>query len=191
LSARDREVRAHEQAHASIGGQYAGAAQFQYQQGPDGVRYAVAGEVPIDIGREATPEETLRKAQIVKRAALAPAEPSPQDRSVAAEATRLEAEAKQDLVLERAKERTRSESSEDSSSEDRADIVEPSGAEIPVDTPATRSQAAATSVSRDTNVSTNSNVLSSSSYRSSLLNLSIANTALSSNEPGSILDQLV
>ena len=47
LSARDREVRAHEQAHASVGGQYAGAASFTYQRGPNGVSYAVGGEVPI------------------------------------------------------------------------------------------------------------------------------------------------
>lgn len=100
LAQRDREVRAHEQAHVAAGGPYAGAATYQLQRGPNGVGYAVAGEVPISTGREATPQETLQKAQIVKRAALAPAEPSAQDRQVAAAATRLEAEARIELAQE-------------------------------------------------------------------------------------------
>ncbi|MEL7393699.1 MAG: putative metalloprotease CJM1_0395 family protein, partial [Pseudomonadota bacterium] len=35
LKARDREVRAHEQAHAAVGGQYAGAPSYTFQTGPD------------------------------------------------------------------------------------------------------------------------------------------------------------
>ena len=101
LSARDREVRAHEQAHVAAGGQYAGAAQYQFERGPNGVNYAVSGEVSISVGKEATPEETLQKAQIVRRAALAPAEPSPQDRRVAAQATRMESEARQEIAQAR------------------------------------------------------------------------------------------
>lgn len=100
LAQRDREVRAHEQAHVAAGGPYAGAATYQLQRGPNGVGYAVAGEVPISTGREATPQATLQKAQVVKRAALAPAEPSAQDRQVAAAATRLEAEARLELAQE-------------------------------------------------------------------------------------------
>ena len=83
LRARDREVRAHEQAHAAVGGQYAGAPRYEFQTGPDGQRYAVGGEVSIDISAESTPEETLRKMQQVRAAALAPADPSPQDLRVA------------------------------------------------------------------------------------------------------------
>ena len=48
LAARDREVRAHEQAHASVAGQYAKGISYTYQRGPDGVSYAVGGEVQID-----------------------------------------------------------------------------------------------------------------------------------------------
>lgn len=120
LAARDREVRAHEQAHVAAGGQYAGAPSYQYERGPDGVSYAVAGEVPISTGREATPEATLRKAQIVRRAALAPAEPSPQDRKVAAMATQMEAEARRDITLARrleAEAARESQAPEDESSE--------------------------------------------------------------------------
>lgn len=101
LAARDREVRAHEQAHMAVGGQYAGSASYTYERGPNGVNYAIGGEVPISTGKEATPEQTLRKAQIIRRAALAPAEPSPTDRQVAAQATRMESEAKQEIASAR------------------------------------------------------------------------------------------
>lgn len=98
LSNRDREVRAHEQAHAAVGGQYAGAPTYQFQRGPDGVNYAVGGEVRIDISPAATPEETIRKMQVVRAAALAPLEPSPQDRSVAAQAAAQLAQAQAELA---------------------------------------------------------------------------------------------
>ena len=41
LKSRDQEVRTHEQAHAAAGGQYAGSPSYEYEQGPDGKRYAV------------------------------------------------------------------------------------------------------------------------------------------------------
>lgn len=106
LQARDREVRAHEQAHASVGGALAGSPSYEYESGPDGRRYAVAGEVPIELREGRTPEETLRNAQTVRRAALAPAEPSPQDRSVAAAASQMEARARSEINEERAEEAT-------------------------------------------------------------------------------------
>lgn len=98
LAARDREVRAHEQAHAAIGGAFAGAPKYQFERGPDGVNYAVGGEVPIDVSPAATPEATISKMQAVRRAALAPAEPSPQDRRVAQEAIAAEASARQEIM---------------------------------------------------------------------------------------------
>lgn len=85
LKARDTQVRAHEQAHKNVGGEYAGAISYEYQKGPDGRSYAVGGEVPIDASEIAgDPEATIEKMRIVKAAALAPAEPSAQDRKVAA-----------------------------------------------------------------------------------------------------------
>ncbi|WP_068409573.1 putative metalloprotease CJM1_0395 family protein [Labrenzia sp. OB1] len=93
LSQRDREVRAHEQAHARAGGAHAGPPSYTFQQGPDGKRYAVGGEVQIDTSRERTPEATIRKMQTVIRAATAPAEPSPQDLKVAQQARSQLAEA--------------------------------------------------------------------------------------------------
>lgn len=99
LAARDREVRTHERAHAAVGGQYAGAPTYTYQRGPDGVNYAIGGEVKISTSKiPGDPQATIDKAQQVRRAALAPAEPSPQDRRVAASASQMEMEAKQELV---------------------------------------------------------------------------------------------
>jgi hypothetical protein len=96
LKQRDREVRQHEQAHVAAGGQYvSGGASYSYQRGPDGQQYAVGGEVQIDTSAvPGDPAATVVKMQTVKRAAMAPAEPSAQDRAVAAEASMKEAEAR-------------------------------------------------------------------------------------------------
>ena len=101
LKARDREVRQHEQAHMAAAGPYAnGGPSFEYARGPDGKRYAVGGEVQIDTSRESEPEATIRKAQQIYRAALAPADPSSADRSVALVAKKMEMEARQELAKE-------------------------------------------------------------------------------------------
>lgn len=101
LKRRDTEVRAHEAAHKSAGGQYAGAASFEYQTGPDGKQYAVGGEVSIDTSAIAgKPQATIQKMQVVRRAALAPANPSGQDRRVAAAAAAAEARAREELRKE-------------------------------------------------------------------------------------------
>lgn len=97
LKDRDREVKIHEQAHAAVGGQYAGSPSYEYETGPDGKRYAVGGEVSIDVGEEEKPEDTIQKMQIVRAAALAPAEPSTQDLKVAAEASQKEQQARSQL----------------------------------------------------------------------------------------------
>ena len=85
-------------AHKTAGGQYAGAIRYQYATGPDGQAYIVGGEVSIDTSEAKTPEETLRKMEQVKRAAMAPADPSPQDHSVASAATRIEQKARYELM---------------------------------------------------------------------------------------------
>ena len=99
LKARDQEVRTHEQAHASTGGQYAGSPSYTYEQGPDGKRYVTDGEVQIDVSEVAgDPQATIDKMRQVYRAALAPAEPSGADRSVAAEARQKMASAMSELA---------------------------------------------------------------------------------------------
>jgi len=101
LKLRDQEVRAHEQAHKSVGGQYAGAISLSYQAGPDGKRYAVGGEVPIDVSPiSGDPQATIAKMNTVKAAAAAPAQPSAQDQSVAAAAARILSEAQSELAAQ-------------------------------------------------------------------------------------------
>lgn len=101
LQARDREVRAHEAAHVAVGGAYAGSASYTYERGPDGQSYAVGGEVSISVSAiSGDPQATLQKAQQVRAAALAPAEPSGQDMRVAQRAQALAAKARMQLAEE-------------------------------------------------------------------------------------------
>jgi hypothetical protein len=100
LQARDEQVRAHEQAHlAASGGLATSGASYTYQKGPDGVNYAIGGEVSIDVSPGRTPEETIARAVTIRAAALAPADPSGQDRAVASAASQLEQQARTELLL--------------------------------------------------------------------------------------------
>ena len=105
LRNRDREVRAHEQAHLAAGGSYTSSVSYSFVVGPDGRRYAIGGNVDVDTTPvRDDPEATLEKARQVRAAALAPANPSPQDRQVAAEATQMAQEARMELRMERQEE---------------------------------------------------------------------------------------
>lgn len=98
LKAADIEVKAHEQAHiAAAAGISASAPSYSYKTGPDGNQYAVAGEVNISFPMSSDPEENLQNAETMKAAALAPADPSGQDYSVAANAEKIIAEARQQI----------------------------------------------------------------------------------------------
>ena len=105
LAARDREVRAHEQAHVAAGGELiTSGPSYTYQTGPDRRRYAVGGEVGIDTSPvRGDPEATLDKAARIVAAALAPAQPSPQDYRVAAQANQMASQARVDIALARAR----------------------------------------------------------------------------------------
>lgn len=99
LAERDREVRAHEMAHVAAGaGLVTRGASYTYQTGPDGQRYAIGGEVGIDTSPGRSPEESLSKAERIRAAALAPAEPSGQDRQVAAQASRMASDARMEIA---------------------------------------------------------------------------------------------
>ena len=108
LKQRDAEVRRHEQAHKAAAGSHAsGGPTYEYQTGPDGKQYAVGGEVQIDTSPvQGNPQATIAKMQQIRRAALAPAEPSGQDRAVAAQAQAAEREARQELREEQQAEST-------------------------------------------------------------------------------------
>lgn len=99
LQQQDRAVRAHELAHIAAGaGVVTSGASYTYETGPDGKRYANGGEVSIDVSPGRTPQGTLRKAEQIRASALAPADPSAQDRSVAARAEQMATEARIELA---------------------------------------------------------------------------------------------
>lgn len=105
LERREREVRRHERAHRAAGaGLVVGGIKYKYKTGPDGKRYVVAGEVNLDVSPERDPKKTIQKAERIKRAALAPAEPSAQDRRVARQAEQMKREAQRELAALRAQE---------------------------------------------------------------------------------------
>jgi len=105
LQQRDAEVRAHEAAHIAAGGAaVSGAASYSYQKGPDGKLYAVGGEVPISSSGGNSHEEKIAMARQIQAGALAPANPSPQDLKVASSAALMEAQARQEIALEKSEE---------------------------------------------------------------------------------------
>lgn len=130
LQNRDKEVRSHEMAHKAVGGSYAGSISYSYTTGPDGKKYASAGEVPIDTSKESTPDATIQKMSQIKKAALAPANPSGADRAIASKAAMISMKAR----AEKAKEADVSEevlSSEQSAKEEtipnEVDKMQPTG----------------------------------------------------------------
>ncbi len=96
----DRQTRTHEQAHMSAGaGLVKGGPTFSFAKGPDGKQYAIGGEVHIDLSPvRDDPQATIRKMQQVKRAALAPADPSPQDHQAASRASQIESQARSEDI---------------------------------------------------------------------------------------------
>ncbi len=95
LKSIEEKVKAHEAAHKAVGGNLASSATYSYTEGPDGRSYITGGEVQIDMSSGKTPEETVSRMQQVIRAALAPSDPSGQDRAVAAQAATIMAQAQQ------------------------------------------------------------------------------------------------
>ena len=100
LKSRDQEVKNHEMAHVAAGGTYiARGANYQYQKGPDGILYAIGGDVLIDTSSvPGNPEATIRKMDVIKSAALAPANPSSADRAIASQASLIQIKAKDELI---------------------------------------------------------------------------------------------
>ena len=116
MEQRDIEVKAHEMAHVAAGGGVVnGGAHYDYQTGPDGKKYAVGGHVNIDTSGDKDPEATVRKMRQVKKAALAPANPSASDRAVAAKAARVEMKASVDMREQQTAESESETEKEDSS----------------------------------------------------------------------------
>lgn len=101
LKSADAEVKAHEQAHISAAsGLRTSAPSYQYETGPDGKKYAVSGEVNISFSQTGDPKKDLQMAESLKAAALAPANPSGQDMSVAKQADEMIQQDKQKIQEE-------------------------------------------------------------------------------------------
>lgn len=100
LKQRNDEVVTHENQHKTVAGNLAQTPSYTYTTGPDGKRYISDGEVSIDVSKEKDPNATITKMQTVKRAALAPSEPSSADRNVARRADAIEAQARKELQNE-------------------------------------------------------------------------------------------
>lgn len=102
LMKRDTQVRSHEQAHAAVGGIHVGQPAFEFEKGPDGKRYAVEGEVQIDVSVvNGDPLATMAKMKQVYAAAMAPVDPSMADIRVAAEAMRKYNQAREEAGTQR------------------------------------------------------------------------------------------
>ncbi|TVR46201.1 MAG: hypothetical protein EA402_02995 [Planctomycetota bacterium] len=102
LRRRDLEVRQHEQAHLAAAGSLArGGPVYSYERGPDGRQYAVAGEVRIDTAPvPGDPQATIWKMEQVRRAALAPMQPSAADRAIAQVASQQAQQARMEILAE-------------------------------------------------------------------------------------------
>ena len=125
LAQTDRKVRAHEQAHISVGADLVqGGPTFVYATGPDKKRYAISGEVSIDTSPARTPEETIPKAQHIRATALAPAEPSPQDQRVASLASSMEMNARIEVAIQQREQAAESLKGADVASETASESAE-------------------------------------------------------------------
>ena len=137
LKERDQEVRTHEKAHQTAGGQYASAPVYDFKKGPDGKDYAVGGHVNIDTSKESDPDKTIEKMRVVIKAAKAPAQPSGQDMKVAAEAQQTLNEAQMEKAKKQQEEMKANENpqkTEDSETEVQSE-------DIRTETPETKPQA--------------------------------------------------
>ena len=91
-------VKLRELVHRAIIGNYVrGAVSFDYDTGPDGLKYAVAGHTTVDTRPIINnPEASIRKAQAIKRTKI--------DHNVAVEVEKMEREAIMALKEEQRKE---------------------------------------------------------------------------------------
>ncbi len=98
LASVDAHVRSHENDHlAALGAAASGGAVYDKTSGG----YAVGGSVKVDLSPvPGDPEATIRKAQRIEAAALAPANPSAADMRVAARAYAMEMAARRNQLSE-------------------------------------------------------------------------------------------
>ncbi len=98
----DRQVKSRELTHRAVAGSYArGSVSFDYVTGPDGKKYAKDGHINIDSRPVPNnPEATIRKARAIRSVELSTTNTSPQNRTVSAEISKIEREARMELKTE-------------------------------------------------------------------------------------------
>lgn len=99
LQSIDIAVKAHEKTHLMILGGYASSViQYDYIILPSGEHYAVGGSIGVDLKPvPGNPEATIRKARIIRLAALGPMSPSAADKRIAIKAYQMEMQAQRQL----------------------------------------------------------------------------------------------
>ena len=176
LQAADTNVRAHEAAHMAAGGGLTSPASYTYERGPDNKMYAVAGEVGISTGEGNTPQESLNKAQTIRRAALAPADPSPQDLKVAAQAASMEMSARAQIMQEKMAQNSQNTNNSNETSGDAVNSAENSTENSNVNSTGNSTE------NSNTNSTENSNTNSTENYNTN----SVGNSRIPSiNQPSS------
>ncbi|MES2295401.1 MAG: putative metalloprotease CJM1_0395 family protein [Pseudomonadota bacterium] len=129
LKARDASVRQREQARLAAAGEL-GAASYTYERGPNGVNYAVAGQVRLNTAPGRTPQETLARARTIEAAATTPADSSGADSVAATQALQLAQQARAELAIERAA-RAREQAADDAARAAQAAALAEASAAVP------------------------------------------------------------
>jgi|GEM_PF-4441125 len=103
LQRSDRQVRVQENLQRQMAAGFVrGAPVYEYEEGPDGRRYAVAADTEFELpdARAGDPREAARDAANARRAALASAISSPAEQAFAARAASAEARARAEITRE-------------------------------------------------------------------------------------------
>jgi hypothetical protein len=100
LEARDKEVKEHEQQHLAEDGPDAqGGPSFDTVSASNGKQYAVGGKVHVNTSEfPGDPQKTIERMQRIKRASMAPKDPSAQDYATAGQAASKLAKAQNDKM---------------------------------------------------------------------------------------------
>lgn len=99
LRGQERDVRRHQVFKAAVGGAYVSAASYQFDIGPDGHRYIVGGESPLDLSPvENNPRATIQKMQRVRAAATLGIRPTRADRNATFVSVRTEGSARSQIA---------------------------------------------------------------------------------------------
>ena len=91
------QIQRHIESHRAVTTQHSSPPNYQYQP-LDGALYIVSGDVVFDTSAEPNnPQATLKKAQLIRMASMAPIDPSLQDRNASQQAMMMVTQAKGEI----------------------------------------------------------------------------------------------